>query len=81
MNDEAFDLVEPIIQAACPAWTCDHRYGVFELSVSDRKRLLRLLRDAEAESDISGVRNLYGRLADWIGDRCAANQPVSIFGY
>jgi hypothetical protein len=81
MREEAFDLVEPIIRAACPNWTSGHRYGVFQLSTRDRKKLLHQLRAAAAESTISAVSNLYGRLADWIEPYCEHDEPIGIFGY
>ncbi len=81
MSEESFDLVEPHVQAACPAWTSDYRYGVFELTALDRRSRLQFLRDAEAESAVSAVGNLYGRLADWIEPLCENNEPISICGY
>lgn len=78
MSDEAFDFVEPFIAAACADWTSEHRYGNFELSLPDRKRLVtKLLLAADSHSQSK----LLADLARWLEPRSADNRPVSILGY
>ncbi len=82
MSDEAFDLIEPSVKSACDKWSSGHRYGVFEISVSERRELLRLLRDIETRmlsraEEVDLVRGL----ANWIEAHCEVDGPVSILGY
>jgi hypothetical protein len=78
MSDEAFDFVEPFVAAVCADWTSDHRYGVFELSVPNRKRLASALLDG---AGTHGQRGLLADLAKWLEARCGDDRPISILGF
>jgi hypothetical protein len=85
MSERSFDLAEPCIDAACSEWTSGHRYGVFEISTSNRKLLVMLLRRESAKwldsSNGSEQASVFlERLADWLEKRF--DKPfVSILGY
>ncbi|MBX7514799.1 hypothetical protein K3179_09600 [Qipengyuania sp. GH38] len=82
ISDEAFDYIEPLVESACANWTAGHRYGVYETSVSERKLLLRRLRDQEKRILPSAAHaDLVRGLADWIEAYCNDEIPVSIWGY
>lgn len=84
LSNAAFDLVEPCLSAACPAWTGMHRYGVFELPAEARRSLAMLLR-AEAgriprrEGGSGKEAELFVNLAEWLNARCD-DRPISILG-
>ena len=86
MEDEAFDLVAPLLQSSCPGWTPDHRYGVFELSVASRTALLDALR-AEAKrvgpapDGTNTTQEFLVRLSDWLAERLDTQHTVSVLGY
>jgi hypothetical protein len=78
MSGEAFDFVEPFVAGACASWTRDHRYGVFELSLANRKALATLLFDV---ANSHSQHELLVELAKWLEARCGDNRDVSILGY
>lgn len=78
LTDEAFDFVEPFVAAVCANWTSYHRYGVYELSLCERKVLATLLGDA-AKTHSQPM--LLRELAEWLEAHCGEHQPLSILGY
>lgn len=78
MSDEAFGLIEPFVASVCADWTSDHRYGVFELSLQDRRALAATLGEAATTHHSP---KLLLELAYWLEARSQVNQPISILGY
>jgi hypothetical protein len=84
LSEEAFELVEPHVRRACPAWTEAHRYGVFELPRSARAPLVSSLRSEAIHlrsfpDNSEGKTELFDSLADWLARRCDEGD-VSILG-
>ncbi|NBW08184.1 MAG: hypothetical protein EBR82_09175 [Caulobacteraceae bacterium] len=84
MTDDAFDVVEPLIQHAVPGWTSMHRYGVFELTPLVRPALARIFRDKAADylaTDQHPEANMLDELAEWLEARESQVRSVSVLGY
>lgn len=78
MSDEAFGLIEPFVASVCADWTSEHRYGIFELSLRDRRAVAVMLSDAAKTYQQP---KFLIELAEWLEARCRVNQPISILGY
>jgi hypothetical protein len=84
MSEEGFDLIEPYLREACPAWTDMHRYGVFKLPLSARDSLVSSLRSgavlARNDSvDRWGESELLDSVANWLAGR-RHNTEIRILG-
>ena len=81
LSEEAFALVEPHLQTACPHWTAAHRYGVFELPTPAKASLVGLLRAKvdDASKRSTQEKQLLRELADWL-EACSEDNSISILG-
>jgi hypothetical protein len=81
---DAFNLIEPIVQAACPKWDSGYLTAIFEIPADERLALVTLLRKSAVECQGDGSRlrkkaKLFRKLADWLEARCD-DRPICIFG-
>jgi len=85
LTDEAFELVEPLVRELCTAWTPEHRFGVYELSASERRELAAAFEIRAAYlrqiQDLANNADMFEALAKWLSDRHEATGIVSILGY
>ena len=86
MTDEAFDVVEPLIQRTVPSWTSMHRYGVFELASLARSALANTFRSKaeeyrRADRELQPEAEMLEELATWLEARSNQLEPVSVLGY
>lgn len=84
VNEEAFDLIAPVLFAFCAGWTAMHRFGVYEMPSDERLAIAGALNQAAAEHQKSGVTTfeveLFAALADWLKKHANPTLVVSVLG-